>query len=73
MAWQPRMVVASLTGKSCRSFPATRAGCLPPVMDERLAGGEIRRLPLFSQFPPATLFAAIRRGALPGPRRSQGR
>lgn len=63
MAWQPRMVVASKTGKSCRPASAIRAVHESASGDEDAPAQVFSRLPRFSQIPPATLFAAIRRSA----------
>lgn len=63
MAWQPRMVVASRTGKTCRPASAIRAVHELEQGDEVGSSQVFSRLPRFSQIPPATLFAAIRRSA----------
>jgi hypothetical protein len=57
------MVVAQRSGNSCRLAAALFAVPAPAEEDGETDGDEFRRLPRFSQFPPATLFAAIRRSA----------
>jgi hypothetical protein len=63
MAWQPRTVVASQFGKNCRPQSANRADRGVANQARGPADRHACRLPLFPQFPPATLFAAIRRSA----------
>jgi len=51
------------TGRNCRTEPATFARPLPAREATLTNGYQKRQLPLFAQFPPAALFAAIGRAA----------
>jgi hypothetical protein len=50
-----------VSGKSCRSEAAAFAGARFTAIEAKLAVRRRRRLPLFAQFPPPALFAAIGR------------
>jgi len=66
-----RPQLGSAIGKNCRSSPAGFAGnrhapaAAAPVIQSA------RRIPLFAQFPPAALFAAIGRAMSRSQRRAQ--
>jgi len=51
------------SGKNCRNRLATIAGAAKPHQSAIDVFYQKRRLPLFAQFPPAALFAAIGRAA----------
>jgi len=51
------------TGRNCRTEPATFARPLPAREATMPGVYQKRQMPLFAQFPPAALFAAIGRAA----------
>jgi hypothetical protein len=67
----PKPQIQPAFGKKCRRAGAAFAGPLR-ANDRTLQSNRFRqRLPLFAQFPPKALFAAIRRAAMRGGERRQ--